>query len=352
MTDPAKTRFTFIDGLRGIAAMLVVAFHGLRGNHVDFVSTDVVSLVVLGEAGVVIFFVISGFVIAHSILKNGLTPNGIGPYILRRSIRLDPPYWAAIVLALGFSVVASAVVPDRPTADYTTGQLIAHLFYAQELLGYLNVNPVFWTLCYEFQFYAVIACLLAIRSPIPLFIAFAASLLWPLGIIAPIQGLFVNLFYSFLLGVGTLYAYRKPALRPWFLAYAAIIFGAAVMIGDLFALISSVTAATLLLVAVRCQLSTLLNWRWLQFLGMISYSLYLTHNPITGATFRVWFMLAGHSTASQIVGCVLATGACILFAWMMYVAIEKPCIALARSSAPINLAGLFRRQPKPERLGL
>src|SRR5690606_32302119 len=93
------------------------------------------------------------------------------------------------------------------------------------------------------------------------------------------------------------------------------------------------TALILASAAIKGRIHGTLNWRWLQFLGMISYSLYLTHNPITGATFRVWYMIAGRSVAAQATGLVLATISCVVFAWGMYLVIERPSIALARSAS-------------------
>ncbi|MDI6025825.1 acyltransferase [Corticibacterium sp. UT-5YL-CI-8] len=336
-------RYTFIDGLRGAAAAAVVLFHALRGNHVDFMPTEVASIAVLGEGGVAIFFVISGFVIMHSMFRAKVDPAYVGGFILRRSIRLEPPYWVAIALTIGLSYLASAFVPGRPAPEYSIGQLIAHLYYGQELLGYMHINPVFWTLCYEVQFYLVLALVLMTRSTALLILVFGVSLLWPTGLLPEVRGLFVNLFYSFLLGVGAYFAWVRPGVRPWFLAYIGIVLIASLVDNDLFALIASASALLLVSTAIKGRLHDTLNWRWLQFLGAISYSLYLTHNPITGATFRVWYMIAGHSVAAQAAGLVLSAVACVVFAWIMYLLVERPCIAFARSITRARL----RAPPRP-----
>src|SRR5690349_15372888 len=105
-SSPPKSkaeRFRFIDGLRGIAAVAVVLYHwsgsinGLPGATVvpAFLQQSLQTL----WTGVEIFFVISGFVIAHSIHGQRITPRFLGRFALRRSIRLDPPYWLAVVVA-------------------------------------------------------------------------------------------------------------------------------------------------------------------------------------------------------------------------------------------------------------
>lgn len=328
-----KGRFVFIDGLRGLAALVVVLFHAFRGNHLDIVPPELVSLVLAGEAGVAIFFVISGFVIMRSLSGIDITFGGVGLFVLRRSIRLDPPYWVAIALGIGLSTIATMVNPNRIGHDVSLDQLAVHLVYAQELLGYMHINPVFWTLCYEFQFYIVLGLILASRSVALFVVVFVASLAWPLGFVPEVRGLFVNLFYSFLLGVGAYFAWQMPRVRPWFLAYAAAVLLGAIVNSNLHALVSGATALLVVWVAIAGRMADLLNWTWIQFLGRISYSLYLTHNPITGATFKAWYMIAGQSAVSQVIGLSLSIVACIGFAWLMYVVVEKPCIALARKAS-------------------
>jgi peptidoglycan/LPS O-acetylase OafA/YrhL len=67
----ASLRFLFVDALRGIAALAVVLFHGLEGGHIAALVTIIPSPLSLvleyGSVGVAIFFVLSGFVIAHSL---------------------------------------------------------------------------------------------------------------------------------------------------------------------------------------------------------------------------------------------------------------------------------------------
>ena len=322
-------RFTFITGLRGIAALSVMLFHAARGNHLDILSADFVQLVVSAEAGVVIFFVISGFVIARSLERKHLDLKSVWSFLVRRAIRLDPPYWASIALVIAFSLLASQLFPDRRAVEYTTGQLNAHVFYLQEILGYVHVNPVYWTLCYEVQFYAIFALLLVWRSTFLMGIVFLVSLLWPLVILPELPGLFVNLFYTFLLGVGAYHAWVTPRIRPWFFAYVGIVLVNSVIQSQPYGLISALTALVLLAAAMSDNIYKGLNWRWLQFLGVVSYSLYLTHNPITGATFRVWYLIADRSPPSQLIGLALAAVASLICAWLFYKFIEAPCSKLA-----------------------
>lgn len=150
-----------LDSVRGLAALWVVLFH--LTLHYEPPSNPFLTVLwenVLGRGllGVPVFFVLSGFVIAHSLRRGFDRSSSIGNFMLRRVVRLTPPYWAAIVLAVGMHAVASFVngEPFLPGgSEMTAGRLVSHLFYGQELLGYSNINDVFWTLAVEMQFYLV-----------------------------------------------------------------------------------------------------------------------------------------------------------------------------------------------------
>ena len=120
-----------------------------------------------GFVGVEIFFVISGFVIALSVSKGAPTPAYFGRFVLRRSIRLDPPYWTAILLELLLLHLTLRLFAGHPVTLPSTAQLVSHVFYLQDLLGYGNIVPIFWTLCYEIQFYAFFVGLVVVGAMLP-----------------------------------------------------------------------------------------------------------------------------------------------------------------------------------------
>ena len=115
-----------------------------------------------------------------------------------------------------------------------------------------------------------------------------------------------------------------------FWLFAATIAIVAIATGNAFSLTCAVTAAVLSVAATTGSLYTGLNWRWLQFLGLISYSLYLLHNPITGASFRVGYMLTGHSVTLELVWWVASICACVAAAAAAWWCIERPSMNFAR----------------------
>lgn len=328
-----RVRFTFVDALRGVAASMVVLFHAVEGGHIPALFETMPSgfqvFLRHGDFGVAIFFVLSGFVIAHSLGAEPLSAGGSVRFMLKRSIRLDPPYWAAIAVAILFSTAASMIVQNRPSQAYSAPQIVSHLFYLQGLLGFEQVNMVFWTLCLEIQFYSIYALLLLTRSRGVLVAAFLVSLLWPIGLGTAAPGVFVEFWYAFLLGVGANFAWRTPAVRPWFLGYVAVIAAAAIYSSSYFALVCCVTAISILSVAVAGQLAALLNWRWLQLLGTISYSLYLIHNPVTGATFRAGYLMTGRTVYTEALWWIVSLLVCLGAASLFWFFIERPSAALA-----------------------
>ena len=173
------------------------------------------------------FFALSGFVIAHSVHGDRVTWPFLGRFMLRRAIRLDPPYWAALVLTLLSGWVSSMLVEGKAAPSFTGEQVLAHAVYLQEMLGYPHVNIIIRTLCQEVQFYFVCVMMLAVarndpglplqgrRTAIILAAAFFIALQWPLGILSagPWPGSFLPLWYAFLHGVGAYWAWRQRHCR-------------------------------------------------------------------------------------------------------------------------------------------
>lgn len=139
---------TNLQGVRALAALGVVVFHfGLMpATHVPFT---------IGAAGVDLFFVLSGFIIAHSAARS---PRH---FLAHRLIRVLPVYW--IVTALAALITMQAIEPAA-AADW----LIQSLFYLPGPGGRPALIFVAWTLVYELAFYLLywLALLIArFRAP-------------------------------------------------------------------------------------------------------------------------------------------------------------------------------------------
>jgi peptidoglycan/LPS O-acetylase OafA/YrhL len=105
--------------------------------------------------------VLSGFVIAYSVRSGTYTLDYLGSFVVRRSIRLDPPYWVAIFMEstlIWLSLWMGISVGSLPSP----GQFLAHFVYLRNLLGLGDIVAGFWTLCYEIQFYVFLIVLLVV----------------------------------------------------------------------------------------------------------------------------------------------------------------------------------------------
>lgn len=326
MTNLSKEKYSLVQALRGLAALWVVLFHASEGKHIDALKSnlpDWVNFIVFdsGDNGVAIFFALSGFVIAHSIRDSQISLSYLGRFAIRRAVRLDPPYWAAILFVIGLGLFSS-VAKDEDFSFPSLAQITAHAFYLQTILGYNQINSVFWTLTYEVQFYLFLVCLVGLAQKLGytrvLPFAFLIAVIWGCGLLPnPIPGLFVSLWHSFF--VGTL-AYWAIVSRKALAAMMLLSFLLIVSTPSAFTVVSVLTALGLYFCSLTGLLYTGLQWRWIQFLGAISYSLYLTHNPITGAAF---FVLKG-SQISDWVALPIVIGFCIILAWGFWWAFERP----------------------------
>lgn len=144
------------DGIRGFAAFWVVLYHmwgAIQRRETHWVPIEVQHFLNNGFLGVDVFFILSGFIIAYSVIGKPVDRFFIPRFILRRSVRIDPPYWFAIGLAIIFIVMKNHFFVEHKEPLPSFGSIFAHIFYLQDLLEFNSISSVFWTLCLEFQFY-------------------------------------------------------------------------------------------------------------------------------------------------------------------------------------------------------
>jgi|GEM_PF-1283395 len=140
-------RLEQLDGLRGISAISVLMCHLIyqTGDHVDirfYPSLLLKCIAQFGHVSVLIFFVLSGFVIGYTTSKK-FTWEEARKYILKRLIRLYPIYF--LVILLTFALL---------TEPYTKLDIIGHLLFLQVwLVPVVRNNEPLWSLHYEFIFY-------------------------------------------------------------------------------------------------------------------------------------------------------------------------------------------------------
>lgn len=270
-------RFHFIDGLRGIAALMVMLFHFyslINKNTGANLPLDFVFL--KGHLGVQIFFVLSGFVIAYSIRHASLDLQFGTRFFLRRSLRLDPPYWIALLTMVFLSATSALLL--KKEIPFSTSTLFANIFYVQDFLGYERLLPVSWTLCIELQFYLfLVGLLILFKNTKGFFITlFVLSIdqSGPQVFFDRIDGLFLPYWYSFFIGCTLAWVYLQKIERKIFFIYLAG------MLPLLYNLQAWMTAFTALAIFSAIHFDTLTKWLsapLFGYFGSRSYSLYLIH---------------------------------------------------------------------------
>ncbi|TCM17874.1 peptidoglycan/LPS O-acetylase OafA/YrhL [Novosphingobium sp. PhB165] len=331
-----RVNYTIVQGLRGFASIAVLLFHAIQGGHVPSILAALPFSLINDFFAVSVFFTLSGFVTAHGLAGVNMTPAMVGRFMLGRSIRLDPAYWASMLVAIAF-VLLAAIVHGRIFHLPTIGELLAHVFYLQEMLGIPEINIVYWTLTYEFQFYLIFALSLTIRSRWMEGGTWALAMLSALGLVGTHwHGFFVEHWAVFYVGV-----IARRALDSQIARVGLALLVVALLCGSGFERMPALVALLLFVSAWTGWAETGLNWRWLQFLGAISYSLYLVHVPLMQAVDSIVHRLFGHGMAADLICLVLILAASITAAVLLYHAIERPSHRLARA---------IRSRPAPEPL--
>jgi peptidoglycan/LPS O-acetylase OafA/YrhL len=352
MAEGRSRRFLALDSLRGFAALGVVFFHvqgALDRAPQPWMPNILSHLFRFGYFGVDVFFVLSGFVIAYSVRDGSWTLGYLGRFTLKRALRLDPPYWTAIALELALIFAGLRFFPSLGTPVPSVAQIVAHLFYLQDLLGYGDISVIFWTLCYEVQFYLTLIGILVIwrmldgrigrqASRITVVVIFAALFI---ASVAVNNGLLTGVDFG--VALSRWFEFFSGALAWWVVAgvvparvlivawLVSVVPAAGRQSVIQFAIILAVTL-TCMLSAARPEIDRWFGWRPIQFLGAISYSLYLYHSSIGYRVVSLAQHLAGQSLtpALGLITWLTAVTASIVVAVIGWRLVERPSQALAR----------------------
>lgn len=314
-----KDHILIINSLRGLAATAVCFYHFVY-TTLDYVDSEILlNIFQYGKRGVQLFFIISGIVIPLSMIKSDYSYKNWKTFILKRFIRIEPPYLVAVFIGIAYLVLRN-FIPGAAEVDLTPSitEIILHLGYLIPFFENMDwVNPVFWTLAVEFQYYI------------------ALSLLFPL-----LKGKLAGriLFYGLFIG-GGFFALPYdffPHWSPYFLVGISYIlwkkeviqnieFGvlclvlAPVIYYLLGAVDLGIAFVALLLIHYFASFKTKLTL----FLGEISYSLYLLHS-IIGAAFINFMSHRFTLPYQKFLVIMIGFGISVLSAWLLYRFVEKP----------------------------
>ncbi len=373
------SRLDFLDQIRGLAILLVFLYHSLtasfgygylkwNGWFHDFSERPAylaLCPLTYGTMGVAIFFVVSGICI-HLAHKRSARKDWPA-FFTRRFFRIYPPYLLAL-LAFSFT---SFIYPAHAFGDHLSHvaeagsvsngwQVITHLFLLQNYNFHTlyAINGPFWTMAVECQLYLLY----------PLLMVLVRKLTWgrTLILLAVLEGTervittyCVNhhiavptwfafspfyFWFSWSLGAAAADAYLNG--RPFWLRKKSAIFFAALLVVAFFFKPLDEFNFTFTALATVSIVGLLLNrhatatetgrgriGRIFNFVGGISYSLYLLHQPLLNLLPHVATKLShGHPAHPLFIFalCLVALGPIMLLAWGFYRLVEAPCIAAGK----------------------
>jgi len=158
VTAPAPIRLAWLDALRGFAALTVVWFHLSPLMLGSQRHLAIMRHIDLGKYGVLLFFLVSGYVIPMSLERHG----DLRRFWIGRLCRIYPAYLGAIALVAAVAAVGLGSWQESFTTQ-TVSAVLGHATMMTELLGLHGAVRVFWTLSYEMTFYLVVSGLFAWR---------------------------------------------------------------------------------------------------------------------------------------------------------------------------------------------
>lgn len=357
-----------LDGIRGIAIVAVLLHHFRFFLNPRFHFQYVlIKLFELGWCGVVLFFVLSGFLITGILLDSRTSPNYFSTFYARRFLRIFPLYYGYLALVfLGARVLQHLFGGVNPVGSINPAWYVSYLqnfrprtILTDPYLGHL------WSLAVEEQFYLVWPLLVLLIRPRCLSWICLAVIPLSFGIrfhfagIGPGSSTFVNTFTpasldSLAAGALVALAVRSPVWKRRLAMFARPVILVCVIwfcilgwrAGGLFEyepLIQSwgITSLTLLFAAVvfiaatsqQGPVASFLNLSGLRFTGKISYSLYVLHPLVYRLALHVLSAVPVPAALDLALNCekiILVTVVSIVVAAGSWNYFERPILGLKR----------------------
>lgn len=282
--------FTTMDGLRGVAALMVVAFHTRAGADLlpgAYLAVDM-------------FFALSGFVLAHTSVSKLANLRSALPFLVKRIIRLYPLYAIGLVLGV-FAYTYTSQIDANFWPSALAINLALNAAFLPSLPAYeiyhwaaYPINPPAWSLAFEIFVNVVLgltaflltthrlSAIIALSA-----IAFIASslILGSLGgsTLSTFLGGFPRVIFSFFVGIAVYRIWASGVMQfsvPWWVSIGGLVFLLSFPVPAPYRLFGDLAVVLLIFPAILATATGTQSLPILQFFGRISYAVYIVHMPI------------------------------------------------------------------------
>ena len=339
-------RSAFLDNIKGIACLLILfhhlAFYGPMSDVANTVIPKIIDfLLYYARLAVAVFFCVGGFLTGLKLSEpNFFAKHSVQQVIWQKYLRLVIPYLGAIALAIAASFTASRLMEHHSiSAMPDVPQLLSHLFFLQNILGYESLSAGLWYVAIDFQLFAGCALLV-----------FLVEKLSPASWSYRSTRLITLIIFSALTIASVIFFNRHDIYDVWFIFFFAT-YGLGLLTAFLVrsrshhVLILSVAAITIfslyyqdfrerlsvaLITALILFSSYESNWSqsklWnnpLRKIGEMSYSIFLVHFPVSLVVSGIWVQLYPSDPWMNVFGMGLSALLSLLLALPFYKYLEK-----------------------------
>ncbi|HUQ69543.1 MAG TPA: acyltransferase [Planctomycetaceae bacterium] len=342
---PRAERLPLLDLLRVVAAHLIVwhhlAFYGpLSDVAYQLFPNAIWALSEWGRYAVQVFFVVGGFVTARSLSNRGwIDGRAAADIVAKRYRRIGGPYLVALIIAILANPLADLWMDHFSISPAPTlPQVLAHVVFLQDVLGYDGLSAGLWYLAIDFQLGLLLLGLVMLSQRLvrDWHVGTRATSL-SFALVAPLA--VTSLFWfnrdarweewglyflgSYTLGViveGVL-SRRLPSLAFW--VYAGLMLVALVVEWRSRLAVGLATGVVIYLGGVTGGLSSWPKSRWIEAAAQSSYSLFLIHFPVCLLVNAFLSQYVLHSPLLCLAGMVLAYGLSVAASVVFYRHVER-----------------------------
>jgi peptidoglycan/LPS O-acetylase OafA/YrhL len=381
----AQAHYTYLDGLRGLAAAYVVLHHAFFMVYGDgrfppsHLLHNLALVMIHGQVAVDIFIVLSGFALTLPLVSNPSLKGGLEGFFARRARRILPPYYAALILILLLYVLVPILrQPWSERWAVNLPVLHTNIIVAHALLIH-NLNPdtlykidyPMWSVATEWQIYFVFALILLPiwqKYGLPASVALGFLLGYCLDQVYPWACFhFIDLFAMGMAGAVVAYGPNREqwARVPWGILALAFIPCAIwamprVNLSLNYLILSDVFVGLAVLMAIlhcarntsqagarRTWLVRLLESRPAVQVGIFSYSLYLIHAPVLGLVGLVAHRFHAHVVPYLLLEFFVAYPLAFVVGWGFHLAFERPFLVRRKHETLPEIAQDAALSPAP-----